>query len=107
MLGPATRPCASTLVEVRDTLTTLSLPRPNRRHSWRPAHVHFKVRANGFHTLITQSYFEGGDYVDHDCCEGVHSALIHPDRREGGVRLIENDFKLAPAIAAQSAAAAD
>ena len=29
MLGPATRPCASTLVEVRDTLTTLSLPRPN------------------------------------------------------------------------------
>lgn len=77
------------------------------RHSWRPAHVHFKVRANGFHTLTTQSYFEGGDYVDNDCCEGVHSALIHPDRSEGGVRLIENDFKLAPAVAAQSAAAAD
>jgi chlorocatechol 1,2-dioxygenase len=77
------------------------------RHSWRPAHVHFKVRASGFHTLTTQSYFEGGDYVDSDCCEGVHSALIHPDRREGGVRLIENDFKLVPAVTTQSAAAAD
>jgi chlorocatechol 1,2-dioxygenase len=75
------------------------------RHSWRPAHVHFKVRADGFHTLTTQAYFEGGDYVDSDCCEGVHSALIHADRREGDVRVIENNFKLASAVVAKAAAA--
>jgi chlorocatechol 1,2-dioxygenase len=74
------------------------------RHSWRPAHVHFKVRADGFHTLTTQSYFEGGDYVDSDCCEGVHPALIHSDRREGSIRVIDNDFKLAPALVAHAAA---
>jgi chlorocatechol 1,2-dioxygenase len=66
------------------------------RHSWRPAHVHYKVCANEFHTLITQAYFKDGDYLDSDCCEGVHSALIHADQREGGVRVVENNFKLAP-----------
>jgi chlorocatechol 1,2-dioxygenase len=68
------------------------------RHSWRPAHVHYKVRSSGFHTLTTQAYFEGGDYVDSDCCEGVYTALIHPDLRENGIRVIENDFELAPAV---------
>nr|CAF32818.1 chlorocatechol 1,2-dioxygenase [Sphingobium herbicidovorans] len=69
------------------------------RHSWRPAHVHYKVRAPGFHTLTTQAYFEGGEYVDSDCCEGVHSELIHADVRESGIKVIETDFELAPALA--------
>lgn len=74
------------------------------RHSWRPAHVHFKVRADGFHTLTTQSYFEGGEYVDDDCCTGVRNSQIKGDVREDGAKVIENDFQLAPAAAARRAA---
>jgi chlorocatechol 1,2-dioxygenase len=39
-------------------------------------------------------------------CEGVHSALVHADRREEGVRVIENNLKLAPAVVAHAATAA-
>src|SRR3546814_9936126 len=41
------------------------------RHSWRPAHVHYKISAPGMHTHISQAYFEGGAYVEDDCCEDV------------------------------------
>src|SRR3546814_10150632 len=73
-------------------------------HSWRPAHVHFKVRADGFHTLTTQSHFEQGEYVDDDCCNGVRPIQIKPDVLENGEKVIENDFQLAPAVIAARAA---
>src|SRR3546814_16138534 len=38
-------------------------------HTWRPAHVHFKVRKDGFEPLTTQYYFEGGKWVDDDRSE--------------------------------------
>ena len=68
------------------------------RHSWRPAHVHYKIRKEGFHELTTQAYFEGGDYVTDDCCEGVHAANIKPEARENGVRVIEYNFNLVRAV---------
>jgi chlorocatechol 1,2-dioxygenase len=71
------------------------------RHSWRPAHVHFKVRADGFHTLTTQSYFEGEAYVDDDCCTAVRSIQVKADVRENGAKVIENDFQLAPEASAR------
>nr|AAT99373.1 TfdC2 [Sphingomonas sp. TFD44] len=73
-------------------------------HSWRPAHVHFKVRADGYHTLTTQSYFEQGDYVNDDCCNGVRPVQIKPDVLENGEKVIENDFQLAPDVIAARAA---
>lgn len=68
------------------------------RHSWRPAHVHYKVRKEGFHELTTQAYFQGGDYVDDDCCEGVHADNIKPEVRENGVRVVEYNFNLVGAV---------
>lgn len=71
------------------------------RHSWRPAHVHFKVKKAGYHTLVTQNYFEGGDYVlgsasdTGDCCDGVRPDLIKSDQREGVARVVENVFRIA------------
>ena len=63
------------------------------RHSWRPAHVHYKVRKDGFRDLITQSYFEGGDYVKDDCCEGiVPENHVIPEVYEDGKRVMEVDF---------------
>jgi chlorocatechol 1,2-dioxygenase len=74
------------------------------RHSWRPAHVHYKVKKDGFHTLTTQAYFEGGEYVGSDCCEGVYPDQIHKEVREDGVRVLQNDFSLAPALVRATAA---
>lgn len=68
-------------------------------HSWRPAHVHFKVRKDGFEPLTTQYYFAGGDWVDSDCCNGVNKDLIHPNVIEDGVQKMNIDFVLETAAA--------
>ena len=44
----------------------------------RPAHVHFKVTADGFQTLITHVFVEGDEYLDSDAVFGVRSRLIGP-----------------------------
>jgi len=64
------------------------------RHSWRPAHVHFKIRKDGYKPLTTQAYFEGGDWNDSDCCSGVWSEQIHRERVDDGVHVLEIDFVL-------------
>lgn len=69
------------------------------RHSWRPAHVHFKVRKDGFRALTTQYYFEGGDWVGDDCCNGVSPELIVPNRSEAGVQVMNLDFMIEPVAA--------
>src|SRR3546814_3782370 len=61
-------------------------------HTWRPANVHFKVRKDGFEPLTTQYYFEGGKWVDDDCCHGVTPDLITPETIEDGVRVMTLDF---------------
>ena len=59
------------------------------RHSWRPAHVHFKVRADGHDEMTTQAYFAEGDYLVDDCCEGVVAdELVVPRIMEGDKRLM-------------------
>jgi catechol 1,2-dioxygenase len=55
------------------------------RHSWRPAHLHFRVVAPGFRELTTQLYFEGDPYLDSDSCSGVKKELVVP------VSTIEDD----------------
>ena len=68
------------------------------RHSWRPAHVHYKVRKPGFKEMTTQAYFEGGDWVDDDCCEGKHTNdFVIPEKYEDGKRLMDVDFIIEPA----------
>lgn len=73
-------------------------------HSWRPAHVHYWIKAEGFRPLISQAYFEGGDYVEDDCCNGVSSEFIVAETYEDGVRVMEVDFRLDPAVSAAQAA---
>jgi hydroxyquinol 1,2-dioxygenase len=46
------------------------------RHPWRPAHVHFLIRAKGFQTLITHIFREPDPYLDSDAVFGVRSSLI-------------------------------
>ena len=46
------------------------------RHPWRPAHVHVRLRAAGFETLVTHIFRAGDPYLDSDAVFGVRSSLI-------------------------------
>ncbi|WP_244831624.1 intradiol ring-cleavage dioxygenase [Caballeronia sp. TF1N1] len=46
------------------------------RHPYRPAHVHFKVSAPGFETIVTHVFLEGDRYLDSDVVFGVKDGLI-------------------------------
>jgi catechol 1,2-dioxygenase len=48
------------------------------RHAWRPAHLHFKITAQGYKVLTTQLYFEGDPYLDSDAASGVKGGLVIP-----------------------------
>ncbi|MBV8296583.1 MAG: catechol 1,2-dioxygenase [Acidimicrobiia bacterium] len=48
------------------------------RHTWRPSHVHLKVRHPGHRTLTTQLFFTGGAYLDSDAGNAVKPDLIIP-----------------------------
>lgn len=67
-------------------------------HSWRPAHIHYWVHADGKRDLISQAYFEGDEYIDDDCCNGGGSEFMVPEAYEGDVRVMEVNFSLDPAL---------
>ena len=46
------------------------------RHPWRPAHLHFMIKAPGFETLITHVFRNGDQYLDSDAVFGVRESLI-------------------------------
>lgn len=46
------------------------------RGPMRPAHLHFKVGAPGYRTLITHIFVAGGPYLDRDAVFGVKDSLI-------------------------------
>lgn len=46
------------------------------RHPYRPAHVHFRVSAPGYKTLVTQIFLSGDTYLDSDVVFGVKDGLI-------------------------------
>jgi len=85
--------------------------RATGRHPWRPAHVHFMIRAPGYQTLITHVFRDGDPYLDSDAVFGVRSSLIgdfrrHPEGRapDGSVQpqpfhTLDFDFVLDPAAA--------
>jgi hydroxyquinol 1,2-dioxygenase len=46
------------------------------RHPWRPAHLHFKIKASGCERLVTQVFRRGDPYLDSDAVFGVRSSLV-------------------------------
>lgn len=74
------------------------------RHSWRPAHVHLKVRHPGYQELITQLYFEEDQWLKSDCCEGIiPSEFIYPRLIEDGKRVLEAGLVIEPVAVAKAA----
>jgi hydroxyquinol 1,2-dioxygenase len=42
----------------------------------RPAHLHFKVAAAGYRTLITHIFVADDEHLDHDAVFGVKDSLV-------------------------------
>lgn len=83
--------------------------RATGRHPWRPAHLHFMIKKDGYQTLITHVFRSGGRYLDSDAVFGVRSTLIadwvrhEPGQAPDGSTMetpfytLEYDFVLNPA----------
>lgn len=67
------------------------------RHPWRPAHLHFMVKAPGYETLVTHVFRDNSDYLDSDAVFGVRQSLVCEWREQAdGSYLLEYDFVLNP-----------
>ena len=67
------------------------------RHPWRPAHLHFKIKAPGYETLITHVFRSDDPYLDSDAVFGVRQSLVADWKQQpDGSYLVEYDFVLNP-----------
>ncbi len=79
--------------------------RAQRRHGYRPAHIHFVVGAPGYREIVTALYLGTDDHIDSDTVFGVTDSLVtnvnHKDPASPIPSLpsIKFDFHLAAATA--------
>ncbi|MET7736757.1 dioxygenase [Streptomyces sp. NPDC005402] len=66
------------------------------RHFFRPAHLHLKVRADGFRELTSQLYFKDGDYLGSDVASAVRDGLVVELERTDSGYEARYDFVLEP-----------
>jgi catechol 1,2-dioxygenase len=78
------------------------------RHPFRPAHLHYIIKADGFETLTTHIFDPDDPYIHSDAVFGVKESLLaefrstnDPDRArdlgfQGSFWQVEHDFVLAP-----------
>jgi protocatechuate 3,4-dioxygenase beta subunit len=65
------------------------------RHAWRPAHIHYRVSADGHRTLTTMVYFADDPYLESDTINGVKGSLvIRPEPDENGRATARFDIAL-------------
>jgi hydroxyquinol 1,2-dioxygenase len=50
--------------------------RAQKRHGYRPAHIHFVIGAPGYRELVTALYVDGDSHIDSDTVFGVSDSLI-------------------------------
>lgn len=59
--------------------------RATSRVAMRPAHVHFRVQAPGYDTLITHVFVDGDEWLERDAVFGVRNSCVAPFvRHEAG-----------------------
>lgn len=75
--------------------------RAQKRHGYRPAHIHFVVSAPGCRELVTALYIAGDEHLDSDTVFGVSESLVVSVQRNDpasplpGLPSIRFDFRLA------------
>jgi len=67
------------------------------QHPWRPAHIHFKIEADGHERLVTQVFFPDDPYLENDTIGAVKPALVravtrHEDEEELAQRGLDSPF---------------
>ena len=55
--------------------------RAQRRHGYRPAHIHFLIGASGYRELVTALYISGDDHIESDTVFGVTESLVTTVKR--------------------------
>jgi protocatechuate 3,4-dioxygenase beta subunit len=50
--------------------------RAQRRHGFRPAHIHFLIGAPGYRELVTALYLRTDEHIDSDTVFGVTESLV-------------------------------
>jgi protocatechuate 3,4-dioxygenase beta subunit len=79
--------------------------RAQKRHGYRPAHIHFLIGAPGYRELVTALYLRQDDHIDSDTVFGVTDSLVtetktnDPDSPFPNLPTIRFDFALAAAAA--------
>lgn len=69
------------------------------RGPYRPAHMHFMVKADGFQKLVTHTFVGDDTYITCDAVFGVKETLVAPFERVDGSGTVwhsQFDFKLTP-----------
>ena len=64
--------------------------RATNRHSWRPAHIHFQISAEGYESVTTHIFDSVDEYLESDTVFGVKESLIgkfqeHHEKNELGI----------------------
>lgn len=72
------------------------------RHPYRPAHMHFMIRAAGFQALITHTFVAGDPWLESDAVFGVKESLIARFERVDGNTLWRSRFDFVLALDAVS-----
>jgi protocatechuate 3,4-dioxygenase beta subunit len=83
------------------------------RHTWRAAHIHFKVSASEYTPLTTQIFMAGDPHLDSDTTFAVRSAIVQLQMHEAPEELkvrkqskpfytTEFDFVLKPVTLAET-----
>lgn len=68
-----------------------------KNHPWRPAHLHFMIKAPGYESLITHVFRNDDQYLDSDAVFGVRQSLITDwVKQPNGEYLLEFNFVLNP-----------
>jgi len=69
----------------------------SRRSAWRPAHLHFMIKAEGHETLITHVFRRGDRFLQSDPVFGVRDCLVADwELQPDGSTLLVFDFVLNP-----------
>jgi hydroxyquinol 1,2-dioxygenase len=73
------------------------------RHPYRPAHMHYMIRAEGFEKLVTHTFVGGDTYLESDAVFGVKRTLVAPFVPLEGEEMLwrsDFDFVLVPSAVA-------
>ena len=80
-----------------------AMVRAQKRHGYRPSHIHFLIGAPGYRELVTALYAHGDDHIDSDTVFGVTDSLVvtpktdDPNAPIKGLPAVQYDFSLAAA----------